>query len=84
MSSGQRWKWLDQGIGVSQEAAKLIVLELFREDKISLGRAADLCQTPLGAFMEYAGKHGIPPHYGLPQRFSMRWERACTKIQLAA
>ena len=28
---------LDQGNGVSQEAAKLIALELFREDKISLG-----------------------------------------------
>jgi predicted HTH domain antitoxin len=58
---------LDQGSGVSQEAAKLIALELFREDKISLGRAAELCQTPLEAFMEYAGKHGVPLHYGLEE-----------------
>ncbi len=28
---------------VSQEAARLLALELFREDKISLGRAAELC-----------------------------------------
>jgi predicted HTH domain antitoxin len=56
---------LDQGSGVSQEAAKLIALELFREDQISLGRAAELCQTPVEAFMDYAGKHGVPLHYGL-------------------
>jgi predicted HTH domain antitoxin len=58
---------LDQGSGVSQEAAKLIALELFREDRISLGRAAELCRTPLEAFMDFAGKHGVPPHYGLEE-----------------
>lgn len=56
---------LDQGGGVSQEAARLIALELFREDQISLRRAAELCQTSLEAFMDYAGKHGVPLHYGL-------------------
>jgi len=40
---------------------------LFREDKISLGRAAELCQTPLEAFMDYVGKHGVPLHYGLEE-----------------
>ena len=58
---------LDQGSGVSQEAAKLIALELFREDQISLGRAAELCQTPVEAFMDYAGKHGVPLHYGIEE-----------------
>jgi predicted HTH domain antitoxin len=33
---------------ISIETARLVALELFREDKLSLGRAADLCQTPLG------------------------------------
>lgn len=56
---------LDQGNGVSQEAAKLIALELFREDKVSLGRAAELCQTPIEAFMDYIGRHRVPLHYGL-------------------
>src|SRR5271157_3976657 len=46
---------------VSQEAARLLALELYREDKISLGRAAELCQTPVAAFMEFAAKHGVPP-----------------------
>jgi predicted HTH domain antitoxin len=46
---------------LSQEAAKLLALELYREDKISLGRAAELCQTPLAAFMEFVAKHGVPP-----------------------
>ena len=58
---------LDQG-NVSQEAAKLIALELFREEAVSLGRAAELCGTPLAAFMDFAAAHGVPPlNYGIDQ-----------------
>jgi predicted HTH domain antitoxin len=46
---------------LSLEAARLLALELYREDRLSLGRAAELCQTPLAAFMEFAAKHGVPP-----------------------
>jgi predicted HTH domain antitoxin len=46
---------------LSQEAARLLALELYREDKVSLGRAAELCQTPLAAFMDFAAEHGVPP-----------------------
>ena len=46
---------------LSQEAARLLALELYREGKVSLGRAAELCQTPLAAFMDFAAKHGVPP-----------------------
>ncbi len=46
---------------LSQEAARLLALELYREDKVSLGRAAELCETPLALFMEFAAKHGVPP-----------------------
>jgi len=49
------------GKSLSQEAARLLALELYREDKVSLGRAAELCQTPLAAFMDFAAKHGVPP-----------------------
>ena len=54
---------LDQG-DVSQEAAKFIALELVRENKVSMARAAELCQTPLEAFMQFAGEHEVPWHYG--------------------
>jgi predicted HTH domain antitoxin len=58
---------LDQG-NVSQEAAKVIALELFREGIVSLGRAAELCETPLAAFMDFAASHGVPPlNYGMEQ-----------------
>ncbi len=50
-----------EGNNVSQEAARLLALELYREDRVSLGRAAELCQTPLAAFMDFAAKHGVPP-----------------------
>jgi predicted HTH domain antitoxin len=54
----------DQG-NVSLEAAKLIALELFREDRISLGRAAELCGLPLEAFMQFASEHNAPLHYSI-------------------
>jgi predicted HTH domain antitoxin len=63
---------LDQGSGVSRETAKMIALELFREDQISLGRAAELCETPIEAFMEYAGQRGVAPHYGVEELFEDR------------
>ncbi len=46
---------------ISQETARLLALELYREDKISLGRAAELCRTPLALFMDFVAKHGVPP-----------------------
>ncbi|MGO8818988.1 MAG: UPF0175 family protein [Terriglobia bacterium] len=46
---------------LSLETAQLLALELYREDKISLGRAAELCQTPLAAFMDFAARHGLSP-----------------------
>jgi predicted HTH domain antitoxin len=46
---------------VSKEAARLIALELFHENKVSLGRAAELCRTPLAAFMDFVADHGVSP-----------------------
>ena len=50
---------------LSQEAARLLALELFREEKVSLARAAELCHTPLAAFMQFAAAHEVSPiRYG--------------------
>ena len=49
----------------SREATMLLTLELYRENKISLGRAAELCQTPVETFMVFAGRHEVPIHYSL-------------------
>jgi predicted HTH domain antitoxin len=46
---------------LSEEAARLLALELYREDKVSLGRAPELSQTPVAVFMDFAAKHGVPP-----------------------
>ena len=48
----------------SLDAARLLALELFREDKVSLGRAAELCQTPVEEFMAFAGQREVPLHFG--------------------
>ena len=49
---------------LSVEAARLLALELYREGKVSLGRDAERCQTPLEQFMEFAGRQEVPLHYG--------------------
>ncbi len=46
---------------VSKGAARLLALELFREERVSLGRAAELCETPLAAFMDFVAGHGVSP-----------------------
>ncbi len=46
---------------VSEEVARLLALELFREEKVSLGRAAELCQMPLAAFIDFVASHGVSP-----------------------
>jgi predicted HTH domain antitoxin len=52
---------------LAKETAKLLALELFREDKVSMGRAAELCRTPLEVFMEFAAAHEVPLHYGIAE-----------------
>jgi predicted HTH domain antitoxin len=47
----------------SREATMLLALELYRENKISLGRAAELSQTSVEAFMVFAGQYEVSMHY---------------------
>jgi len=47
----------------SREAAMLLSLELYREGKVSLARAADLCQSGVEEFMKFAGRHEVPIQY---------------------
>ena len=54
---------LDTG-NLSVETARLLALGLYREDKVSLVRAAELCRMPVEQFMEYAAQHNVPLHYG--------------------
>jgi predicted HTH domain antitoxin len=51
---------------LSRDAARLLALELFREERLSLDRAAELCHTPLAAFMDFVAAHNVSPiRYGL-------------------
>ena len=49
---------------LSGETARLLALELYHENRVSLGRAAELCHTPVEQFMEFAARHDVPLHYG--------------------
>ena len=47
----------------SRSAAKLIALELFREHRISLGKAAELAGVSLEEFMAFSSQREVPLHY---------------------
>jgi len=47
----------------SQSAAKLIALELFREQRISLGKAAELAGVSVEEFMAFSAERDVPLHY---------------------
>jgi predicted HTH domain antitoxin len=49
---------------LSAKATRLLALELYREDRVSLGRAAELCHLPVEQFMEFSGRHNVPLHFG--------------------
>jgi predicted HTH domain antitoxin len=43
----------------SEEVAKLLALELYRERAVSLGRAAELGDVSIAEFMEFAGEREV-------------------------
>ena len=49
---------------LSAETARLLALELYREDRVSLGRASELCQMPVEQFVEFAAQRNVSLHYG--------------------
>lgn len=51
----------------SADASRLLALVLYKENRVSLARAAELCQTPVEQFVDFAGRQGDPPHYGLEE-----------------
>lgn len=58
----------------SEEVAKLLALELYRERAISLGRAAELGEVSVAEFMEFAGEREVELDFGVedpqPDRLS--------------
>ncbi|HWY77448.1 MAG TPA: UPF0175 family protein [Verrucomicrobiae bacterium] len=51
------------GGSASGRATKLIALELFREGRVSLGRAAELADVSIEEFMEFSAFREVPLHY---------------------
>jgi predicted HTH domain antitoxin len=47
----------------SERARLLVALELFREERVSLGRAAELAGLSLEEFMEFSAHREVPLHY---------------------
>ena len=47
----------------SERARLLVALELFREERVSLGRAAELAGLSLEQFMEFSSLRQVPLHY---------------------
>ena len=51
------------GGSASGRATKLLALELFREGRVSLGRAAELASVSVEEFMEFSALRQVPLHY---------------------
>lgn len=47
----------------ARAATKLIALELYRDHRVSLGKAAELAGMALEEFMEFSAQREIPLHY---------------------
>lgn len=47
----------------SASAAKLLALELFREGRVSMGRAAELANVSIEEFMDFSADRKVSTHY---------------------
>ena len=47
----------------SERARLLVALELFREERVSLGRAAELAGLGVEEFMVFSAQRQVPLHY---------------------
>jgi predicted HTH domain antitoxin len=47
----------------SGRARRLVALELFREERVSMGRAAELAGLSIEEFMEFSAHRQVPIHY---------------------
>lgn len=54
----------------------LIALELFRQDRISSGKAAELLNMSKAAFVQLLAQHGIPYFTETPQELEAQVEAA--------
>ena len=52
-----------EGQSDSERASRLVALELFREERVSLGRAAELAGMGVEEFMEFSANRQVPLHY---------------------
>ena len=54
--------------GVSEAEARLaLALELFRQERLTLGQAARVAGLPQVEMLTELGRHGIPIHYGVDE-----------------
>ncbi len=49
---------------ISSEVNRILILELYHEGKISLGKAAELADMPLTDFMDFMARHNTYLNYG--------------------
>ena len=54
-----------KGVPPSRVVSKLIALELFREHRVSLGKAAELAEVSPEEFMNFSAQREVPLHYSM-------------------
>lgn len=63
-----------------KELRKIVALELYRENAISLGKAAEVSGLSVAEFMEMSAKREIPLHYRMEDmREDLKWAKEIRK-----
>ena len=70
---------IDSG-NIAADISRIVALQLFRDAKVSLPRAADLSQTPLEDFKAFARLHGEQPPDFADAREPVREQRALSYL----
>jgi len=64
----------------SKELRKLVALELYRENLVSLGKAAEIAGMSVNEFMEFSAKRSVPLHYTLEDlKEDLKWAKEIRK-----
>ena len=63
-----------------EELRKIVALELYRENVISIGKAAEVAGLSVAEFMEFSAKRSVPLHYTLEDlKEDLKWAKEIRK-----
>src|SRR5450432_1864625 len=69
-------------VDLAVDVPRIVALQLFRDCKVSLVKAAEMAETPLDEFKEFARSHGEQPPDWVDEDEPVREKRAIEYVDL--